>query len=370
MLTRVIIKNFKSFKEETVIDLAKTNYTLLPQNVADNSVLKECIFVGGNASGKSTVIQAIKLLMDLLFSEKDVNYSLFSCLFSEDKSYSLSYEFLIDEHKISYEFEADTRKISIFEKLYVDEEPMMERMGLSAKSYIASRNGTIYDETDISNSSLFLRTLYFNTRFSTNQVLQKWMEYLKKTVYINMFDKKLQTYDSSKFDIYTYLKTNGTKTINSFLEEYNFRQTVEYSSNNNAFFFKNKVHNVLIPFEKESSGNKAILYILPVILDSESTNRILLIDNFSGFFHNSLESLLVRYFMKTAKYSQLIFTSHSTNLLSNSILRPDQEYAVEFIPATGSQVHRFSKQQPRIALNIEKMYLSGIFGGLSDYREL
>lgn len=96
----------------------------------------------------------------------------------------------------------------------------------------------------------------------------------------------------------------------------------------------------------------------------------MLIDNFSGFFHNSLESLLVRYFMKTAKYSQLIFTSHSTNLLSNSILRPDQEYAVEFIPATGSQVRRFFKQQPRIAQNIEKMYLSGIFGGLSDYREL
>ena len=303
--------------------------------------------------------------MDLLFSEKDVNYSLFSRLFSEDKSYSLSYEFLIDEHKINYSFEADTRKISIFEKLYVDEELMMERMGLSAKSYIASRNGTVYDETDISNSSLFLRTLYF-----TNQVLQKWMEYLKKTVYINMFDKKLQTYDSSKFDIYTYLKTNGTKTINSFLEEYNFRQTVEYSSNNNAIFFKNKVHNVLIPFDKESSGYKAILYILPVILDSESTNRILLIDNFSGFFHNSLESLLVRYFTKTAKYSQLIFTSNSTNLLSNSILRPDQEYAVEFIPATGSQVHRFSKQQPRIAQNIEKMYLSDIFGGLSAYRKL
>ncbi|MDD6955317.1 MAG: hypothetical protein PUI58_02680, partial [Solobacterium sp.] len=34
-----------SFKEETVIDLAKTYYTLLPQNVADNGVLKGCIFV-------------------------------------------------------------------------------------------------------------------------------------------------------------------------------------------------------------------------------------------------------------------------------------------------------------------------------------
>ena len=85
MLTRLRIKNFKSFKEETVIDLAKTYYTLLPQNVADNGVLKGCIFVGGNASGKSTVIQAIKLLMDLLFSEKDVNYHYFPVCFLKTK---------------------------------------------------------------------------------------------------------------------------------------------------------------------------------------------------------------------------------------------------------------------------------------------
>lgn len=120
MLTRLIIKNFRLFKEETIIDLTKTNYTLLPQNVADNGVLKGCIFAGTNASSKSTIIQAIKLLMDLLFSQKDVNYTLFSCLFSEDKTYSLSYEFLIDEHKRNYKFDADTRRISIFEKLYVD----------------------------------------------------------------------------------------------------------------------------------------------------------------------------------------------------------------------------------------------------------
>ena len=99
MLTRLIIKNFRLFKEETIIDLTKTNYTLLPQNVADNDVLKGCIFAGTNASSKSTIIQAIKLFMDLLFSQKDVNYTLFSYLFSEYKTYSLSYEFLIDEHK-------------------------------------------------------------------------------------------------------------------------------------------------------------------------------------------------------------------------------------------------------------------------------
>lgn len=56
MLTKVTLENFKSFKNKETIDLMKTNYTMLPQNVADNGVLKGCIFVGANASGKSTII--------------------------------------------------------------------------------------------------------------------------------------------------------------------------------------------------------------------------------------------------------------------------------------------------------------------------
>lgn len=56
---------------------------------------------------------------------------------------------------------------------------------------------------------------------------------------------------------------------------------------------------------------------------------MLLIDEFSSGFHNQLESLMVRYFMQNQKCTD-DFVSHSTNLLSNSILRPDQEYTVEF----------------------------------------
>ena len=50
MLTKITMKNFKSFKNPVTVDLMKTNYTILPQNVADNGVLKGCIFVGANAS--------------------------------------------------------------------------------------------------------------------------------------------------------------------------------------------------------------------------------------------------------------------------------------------------------------------------------
>lgn len=125
----------------------------------------------------------------------------------------------------------------------------------------------------------------------------------------------------------------------------------------------------LIPFTEESLGNQNLLRMLPTFLHVINKSGMLLIDEFSSGFHNCLEALLVRYFFEKAKDSQMIFVSHSTNLLSNSLLRPDQEYAVEFNGKEGSSVIRFSKEKPRLAQNIEKMYVSGVFGGLPQFEE-
>ena len=70
--------------------------------------------------------------------------------------------------------------------------------------------------------------------------------------------------------------------------------------------------------------------------------------------------------MNKANKAQLIFVSHSTNLLSNSILRPDQIYSVDF-DSEGSSIKRFSSEKPREAQNLEKMYLGGVFKGVPAY---
>lgn len=385
MLTKITLDNFKSFKNTETIDFMKTNYTILPQNVADNGVLKGCIFVGANASGKSTIILGIKLLLDFLFSERNLNSGIFICMFGERPRYSLSYEFLIDKETIHYSFEVDPRKSMISEKLYVANKLMMERMGLSARSYIAEESGASYDETDVGKDILFLRTLYFNTKFASNPVLKNWMEYLKKSIYVNMFDKKIISYGKAEVSVARYLDKSGCQSINDFFNEYNFEQSIEYDHSSEGghvklivgnedsekdIFFKRKGIEVPIPFGEESLGNQNLLRILPAFLSVIENDGMLLIDEFSSGFHNELENLLVRYFMEKAKYAQMLFVSHSTNLLSNSILRPDQEYAVEFDRENGSSVKRFSSEQPRSAQNIEKMYISGVFGGLPEYKEV
>lgn len=97
---------------------------------------------------------------------------------------------MINNEHIRYFIKIDD-KFNITEKLFIDNKLKMERIGLSAKSYIADEEGVIYDENDIDKETLFLRTLYFNTKFTTNETLKKWIEYLMNSVYINLYEKRL-----------------------------------------------------------------------------------------------------------------------------------------------------------------------------------
>ena len=384
MLKKVGIKNFKSFKNQTEIDLSKTNYNFLSQNVNKDGILKGCIFVGPNASGKSSVVLSIKLLLDFLFKERNIKLGVLKSLLSEDESFSLTYSFVIDSQEVTYGFSINPDKPFIEESLFVDNKMMMQRMGTSAKSFIVNEQGVSYDESDVDKETLFLRTLFFNTKFTSNKTLKDWMEFLQNSVYINAFERNIVYYgkDYKDLELSSYLKGNGLSKINDFFKEFNFEQDIEYTNqgagtvsalageeSEKNIFFKRKGVESLIPFTEESLGNQNLLRMLPTFLHVINKNGMLLIDEFSSGFHNCLETLLVRYFFEEAKDSQMIFVSHSTNLLSNSLLRPDQEYAVEFNGKEGSSVIRFSKEKPRLAQNIEKMYVSGVFGGLPQFEE-
>ena len=384
MLKKVEIKNFKSFKNQTEIDLSKTNYNFLSQNVNKDGILKGCIFVGPNASGKSSVVLSIKLLLDFLFKERNIKLGVLKNLLSEDESFSLTYSFVIDSQEVTYGFSINPDKPFIEESLFVDNKMMMQRMGTSAKSFIVNEQGVSYDESDVDKETLFLRTLFFNTKFTSNKTLKDWMEFLQNSVYINAFERNIVYYgkDYKDLELSSYLKGNGLSKINDFFKEFNFEQVIEYTNqgagtvsalageeSEKNIFFKRKGVESLIPFTEESLGNQNLLRMLPTFLHVINKSGMLLIDEFSSGFHNCLEALLVRYFFEKAKDSQMIFVSHSTNLLSNSLLRPDQEYAVEFNGKEGSSVIRFSKEKPRLAQNIEKMYVSGVFGGLPQFEE-
>ena len=373
MLKSYEIKNFKSFKNKTYFDLTKTNYQILNDTNVFNNILKGIMFVGANAAGKSNSIAPIRFLLDDLFSKNEFVFESYVCFFSKEPELELKYSFVISDSLIEYYISYQMYDKIISENLCLNNQQVLERKGSFAKLNIGEE--TMHNE--IANDVLFLREVYFNTKFRGNDVLKEWFDYLKNSVYLDIYNKNIISYCGEDLSLKKFVEEEGATKFNNFFDEFNFEQHIEYDklskgniltieSPEKMIYFKRKGIEEPIPYGFESLGNRNLLYFLPAFFHCIENNCMLLLDEFSSGFHNDLEELLIRYFMINANKSQLIFVSHSTNLLKNSLLRPDQLYSVSF-NKEGSTIKRFSSEQPRIGQNLEKMYLGGVFSGLPRY---
>ena len=79
MLIRFSFKNFKSFKDETLLDMEATSLKEHEYNVFKNndlSILKVAAIYGANASGKTNVLQAFNFMRRkiLISDDSNINY--------------------------------------------------------------------------------------------------------------------------------------------------------------------------------------------------------------------------------------------------------------------------------------------------------
>lgn len=378
MLVKLSMKNFKSFVEKTIIDLNATGYEILSNiNKTTDEILKGAVFVGGNATGKTTVIRALRFLLELLVWQTDVKLFEYKSFYSKlHDRMELEYEFKINNSYIKYFLETDNDRI-LKEMLLQDKKQVLVRINNSAE-YIDSNNNKIEIEKLDKNQSA-IRKIYFDTRFVDNEELKEWFEYLKDSVYIDQAKKVVMCANQEKLSR-NYFENDGKIEVNKFLKDINYEQTIdyvkEYKNKNMQFNFQNgkevvvirKDMDVGLPMAMESEGNQTLVEVLPQILQAVKKNCMVIIDEFSSAFHNLLEEKIIKYFMENSNRSQIFIVSHSTNLLSNTLLRPDQIYTVDYIANKGSKINRVSDSKPREAQNLEKMYLSGVFNGLPNIR--
>lgn len=382
MLKKIIMKNFKSYMEKAELDLNATGYEILNETNKDqNDILKGALIVGGNATGKSTVLHSIRLLLSLLVWQVNLRPIDYVCLFKERKgNMQLTYEFLINNENVSYLIEGDDKGI-YKEKIYIDNVERLNRLKEYAE--YTSPNGKKTSIENLQRNQSAIRKVYFDTKFVDDATLRKWFEFLEKSIYIDQPNKRIykSAGNSSIITYRDYFDKNGTDKFNQFLKQIGNSQTVTYTNNYDngrlKFNFENGQKDIIVerknmsfalPITMESEGNQTLINTIPIVFETMRNGGMAVIDEFSSGFHNTLEEKIIKYFMENSKDAQLLLVSHSTNLLTNNLLRPDQIYTVDFIDGKGSVLNRVSDSKPREAQNLEKMYLSGVFNGLPNIK--
>lgn len=381
MLTSITLKDYTTFIKKTTFDFTATNYKILEEtNVGSGRVLKGALFVGENASGKTQVLNAIILLLDMFLENADQNYILKKSLYTEGTKYNLEYTFNVDGNEIRYYVEFESNLINA-EKLYVNNEVKIERLKNSAKTFFDEEK----DINEINYSLSLVKLEYYNTRFNNDVILNKWFDFLKNSIYMNCLHGVIKSYNPVRVAeqmIFKYAENNDATKLNNFIKKMGYNSEIvfkkEVSNKDNTMIInsdketicvKKKGTNIAMPLPLESAGNQVFINsILPIIF-SATNDCMIIIDEFSSGLHNELEEALVKYFYNNSNNSQMFFTSHSTNLIDTSIMRPDQIYSFKFDTKNGTLIKRFSDENPRESQNMEKMYLNGVFDGMPKYNK-
>ena len=377
MLAKMYLTNFLSFKERTEIDLTASKYSILGKtNVYKSEILKGALFIGPNASGKSNALKGLSFIIKMIKGE-GVSFNRYRCLFSDNPIITIEYEFIFESKKVEYVIEYNIQTNSISENLKIDEITVLKRTGNTGELRIGQ---SVTTDDHVDSETLFLRTASFNTgRFPQEPTLRKLMDFLQNSYIVDEYNWDARVGST----ITRYAEEFGVEKINKYLTAFKYDFSMEYGSesegaglkltlgaDNKMVFLKRKSFpfpNVLI---NESQGNQVFADLLPHLIRVIENAGMLIVDEFGNSFHNKLAEKIISFFMENAKNSQIFITSHHTNLISNSVFRPDQINLITFLNTSGSNVKRLSQFKPREAQNLEKMYLGGMFEGLPIYEEV
>jgi AAA15 family ATPase/GTPase len=116
---------------------------------------------------------------------------------------------------------------------------------------------------------------------------------------------------------------------------------------------------------EESDGTVRVVDLVPMLFElKEGQERVILLDELDRRLHPHLSRLIVQAALQCRNKSQLLFTTHDTNLLDLDLLRRDEIWFVEKDKAGRSVLYSLAEFKVRPDLQIEKGYLNGRFGAI------
>ena len=411
MLLEFRVGNFRSIRDVQTLSLvassdkehSDTHLEATGIPTSPNSV-KSAVIYGANASGKTSLLMALDYMRTVVaqsatFIQPGQTYSVQR--FKLDNSYegkpsSFEITFLHDGLRYEYAFQmTQARFLSEYLFVYKTARP----------SLIFSRefdgNKDIYEfgtyltgpkklwEESTRDNALFLSTaaqlnsellspifkwLTFNVVFLPAQAMIS-TDFSTALLTTEEGKEKVQAFmaaaDISIDEISTaqrkgvHVQFNPTVAPHTIQEEREFKVPV----------FKHTAPKGSATFEltDESTGTQRLFSLAAPVLDVLRDGRILLVDELDASLHPLLVRQLIAMFHNNQinqKNAQLIFTTHDTTLLDQSIFRRDQVWFTEKDADQATNLYPLTDFSPRKNEAIEKGYLMGRYGAVPFFHEL
>ncbi len=402
MILEIRLSNFFSVYDEVVLDMQAANMqTKKAKCLEDNTfvcgnerLLKTVAIYGANASGKSSIIKAIRACAEMIFTSHNNNENTIFAFTpfkfgGSGKPSKFFIRFILDGVEYEYSFELTKTEI-LKEQLYYYPK--------GRRALVFSRDETKGpDKKDIYEFQSVIRrpmdvaantskkTLFVSRASQMDRdVAKEVFRYFNERFILNFFD-----YNS--FSVEQLLKENKERFLNVLRiadsdivsidshHENKRLSTAVYDPMDNQLLSVEDIqkpqlvittyhrNNPEIPFNfftEESEGTKRLFRMMLTILDIVTNNKILLIDEIETQLHIKLVEYIISLFNKSES-AQLIYTTHNTHLLKNKTLRKDQIYFVNKRENGSSDLYSlFDYKDFRDGMDIEKAYLQGRFDAI------
>lgn len=408
MVLEIKISNFRSIRDEVILDLRAGNISTskskaLSANIfkfGDLEVLKTVAIYGANASGKSNIIKAIRFFHHLIFESHNFNQNVqFNCRpfkldgFSKKPS-TYSIRFVTNDIEYLYAFSLNKGGI-LTEELYHYPNGKKakvftrdETAGPDKKNIYSFGTSVIKRPFDVaestSNKSLFISRAsqmdreipkilyqYFHVQFILNYHLyssKHLSELLRK--FKPQLLEGLQLADSDIVDFKFKLKKEKGKSFKIDFPSENFTFEDSETDQLEIKTYHRSAPNVAFDFSSEESlGTQKLFHILLTIIDVVVHNKVLLIDEIEDSLHLKIIEYIISIF-NNGKEAQLIFSTHNTKLLDFNKFRKDQIWFVNKRENGSSDLYSlYDYNEFRDTLDLEKAYLQGRFNSIPIVNE-
>ncbi|MBE6843490.1 MAG: ATP-binding protein [Ruminococcus sp.] len=375
MIRKFSVKNYRNFRDELILDFTNTHDYQYNEKCIKNELINKAIIYGKNSVGKSNLGIA---LYDIVYNtissslpKPDFFYKSYKNADTERNDLiEFYYSFLLDNDIVDYYYHKTDPTTVVYEKFVINDELIFEyhskknqynftgvckvnagEINWNEFQKINSSNIELNDEESEKPSAL--RYIIHNTIQDKHSVIYKLIVFLKGMKFSGSNPTNLH-----RLNLINLYEEESLNKFQNFLNEYGVDCKLillEQLDGEKGIYFDYK--KPLDFFRNMSSGTSRLTdFYLKYMCGNKPT--FIYIDEFDAYYHFELSEKIVK-LLENVFDCQVVLTSHNTNLLSNSIMRPD----CFMILSNGkiTPICDATNRELRQGHNLEKLYINGEF---------